>query len=81
MSDAVPVRDAATVVLLGRPSGPDSGSFTQDDAVVSALGDLEAPVLLDVDIGHVPPQLSLVNGALATVSWEPGGGTVEQQLV
>ena len=72
--------DRASVVLLGRTSAPSSGSFTQLDAVRSALGDLPVPVLLDVDLGHVPPQLSLVDGALATVTWEPGGGTVEQRL-
>ncbi|MCW2777872.1 MAG: Peptidase LD-carboxypeptidase [Frankiales bacterium] len=73
--------DAATCVLLGRTSAPASGGFTQDDAVRSALGSLPVPVLLDVDLGHVPPQLSLVDGALATVTWEPGGGTVVQELV
>ena len=29
------------------------------------LGDLDVPVVLDVDCGHVPPHLALVNGALA----------------
>ena len=72
--------DDATAVLLGRTSAPDSRSFTQADAVRSALGDLPVPVLLDVDLGHVPPQLSLVNGAATTVSWEPGGGEVVQRL-
>lgn len=72
--------DAATCVLLGRTSGPDSGGFSQRDAVRSALGDLDVPVLLDVDLGHVPPQLALVDGALATVAWRPGGGTVSQTL-
>ncbi len=72
--------DAATCVLLGRTAAPASGSFTQLDAVRSALGSLEVPVLLDVDLGHVPPQLSLVDGALAAVAWEPGGGSVTQTL-
>ncbi|MCU1693380.1 MAG: mccF [Frankiales bacterium] len=72
--------DAATCVLLGRTSAPASGGFTQLDAVRSALGTLPVPVLLDVDLGHVPPQLSLVDGALATVAWQPGGGSVVQTL-
>ena len=65
----------------GCTSAPGSGSFTQADAVRSALGDLPLPVLLDVDLGHVPPQLSLVNSAPTTVSWEPGGGEVVQRLL
>jgi muramoyltetrapeptide carboxypeptidase LdcA involved in peptidoglycan recycling len=40
---------------------------TQLDAVRSALGDLDVPVVLDVGCGHVPPHLSLVNGAMAEV--------------
>lgn len=72
--------DTATCVLLGRTAAPASGTFTQHDAVRSALGDLEVPVLLDVDLGHVPPQLSLVDGALAVVEWEPGGGRLTQTL-
>ena len=35
------------------------------------------PVLVDVDIGHRPPQLLLVNGALARVQWQAlAGGTL-----
>ena len=59
--------DAACAVLVGRTHAPDADGFTQVDAVRSALGDLDLPVVLDVDCGHVPPHLSLVNGALAEV--------------
>ena len=59
--------DVATAVLVGRTSAPGADGFSQRDAVLSALGDLDLPVVLDVDCGHVPPQLSLVNGALAHV--------------
>lgn len=59
--------DHATAVLIGRTRGPDSDGFTQTDAVRSALGDLGIPVVLDVDCGHVPPHLALVNGARAEV--------------
>ncbi len=50
------------------------------DALNSALGYLTIPILYDVDIGHVPPQLSLVNGAIAKVSFNENGGTLSQQL-
>ena len=59
--------DAANAVLAGRPAGPDSDGFTHRDALVHALSDLPVPVLYDLDLGHVPPQLAIVNGALATV--------------
>ncbi|MEH3987232.1 LD-carboxypeptidase, partial [Klebsiella pneumoniae] len=38
------------------------------------------PVLYDVDIGHIPPQISLVNGADATVFFAENGSWVTQQL-
>lgn len=68
----------ARAVLIGRTTAPDCEGFTQQDAVRSALGDLDVPVVLDVDCGHVPPHLALVNGALAEVVVE---GDVQQSLV
>lgn len=55
----------ANAILVGRTSAPASGSFTQRDAVLDALDDLDVPIVLDLECGHVPPQLPLVNGALA----------------
>ena len=60
--------DAARAVLVGRTAAPDSDGFTQRDAVLSVLGDLDVPVVLDVDCGHPPPHLALVNGALAELA-------------
>lgn len=59
--------EAANAVLIGRTGAPDAEGFTQEDAVASVLGDLDVPVVLDVDCGHVPPHLSLVQGASARV--------------
>ena len=60
--------DHATAILVGRTSAPGSeGGFGQRDAVVDALGMLDVPIVLDVEIGHVPPHLPLLNGALARV--------------
>lgn len=72
--------DAANAVLVGRPAGPGSPHFSQVDALTHALGDLGVPVLYDLDIGHVPPQLALVNGALATVELTRATATLVQQL-
>ena len=59
--------EAATAVLVARTAAPDSEGFSQLDAVRSVLGDLDLPVVLDVDCGHLPPYLALVNGARADV--------------
>lgn len=45
------------------------------------LGDLNLPVVLDFDTGHQPPQLPLVNGALADVRLDGASGSITQHLV
>lgn len=57
----------ANAVLVGRTGAPDIDSLTQHEAVLDALGPLDVPIIADVECGHVPPYLPLVNGALATV--------------
>lgn len=38
-------------------------------------------VLYDADFGHEPPQLPLVNGALAEVVWDAASARITQRLV
>lgn len=73
--------DRAHAVLVGRSAGPSSGHFSQHDALVHALSELAVPVLYDVDLGHIPPQLAIVNGALATVELTPATATLVQRLI
>lgn len=71
----------ANAVLVGRTTAPDSPGYSQRDAVLDALGPLGVPILLDVDCGHVPPHLALVNGGLATLRWSPDGGSSLTQVL
>ncbi|WP_129339766.1 S66 family peptidase [Cellulomonas endophytica] len=73
--------EAASAVLLARTRGPELPGHTHRDAARTALGDLGVPVLTDVDCGHVPPHLALVNGALARVTHTPSVSRIEQHLV
>lgn len=62
--------EGANAVLVGRTQASDSPTLTQHEAVLDALGPLGplgVPILADVDCGHVPPFLPLVNGALGHV--------------
>jgi muramoyltetrapeptide carboxypeptidase LdcA involved in peptidoglycan recycling len=70
----------ANALLIGRSSGPDKNEFTHRDALYSALGNLDIPVFYDLDIGHVPPQMLLVNGASATFTFAPEQKTLCQTL-
>lgn len=69
----------ANAVMIGRTKAEPTDDFTQMDALADALGDLDVPVLYDVDISHVPPQLMVVSGALGTVRYEAGGTAVLTQ--
>ena len=71
----------ANAVLIGRTSAEPGPSLTHDDAVRLALGDLGIPVIVDVDAGHQPPQMPLVNGALAEVVLRGDGAAIRQSLV
>ncbi len=62
--------DHARAILIGRTNAEDHLDMTQREAVLDALGPLNLPVVFDLEIGHVPPHLPLVNGALATVTVE-----------
>ncbi|MFK0237730.1 S66 family peptidase [Streptomyces vinaceus] len=55
--------DTANAILVGRTSAPDANSLTQHQAVLDALGPLNVPIIADVECGHVPPYLPIVNGA------------------
>lgn len=73
--------DGLAGVLLGRTAAPevtDAARLDHAGAVREALGDLPCPVLLDLDIGHRQPQMTLVNGALATCRFEAGTGSLTQ---
>jgi muramoyltetrapeptide carboxypeptidase len=72
--------DDARAVLVGRTTAPDDPRMTQREAVLDALAPLGLPLVLDVEIGHVPPHLPLVNGALATVTVDGDRHEIVQQL-
>ncbi|GCD40450.1 S66 peptidase family protein [Streptomyces paromomycinus] len=72
--------DAANAVLVGRASAPDSASLTQHEAVLDALGPLNVPVIADVECGHVPPYLPIVNGARGRVVHTATRGELTQTL-
>lgn len=70
----------ANAVLIGRTAAPDERTLTQREAVLDALGDLPVPVVLDVECSHVPPLLTLVNGARARVTVDREHQEIEQHL-
>ncbi|MEK5232330.1 S66 peptidase family protein [Lysinibacillus sp. FSL K6-0232] len=66
-------------ILFGRsPANTPVANYTVVDAYHELAEELQIPILYDIDCGHVPPQLTLINGAYAEVEAENGQGTVLQ---
>lgn len=66
--------------IIGRTySAQNVEDFTYFDALNKALGNLNVPVVYDLDIGHQLPQWTLVNGSLATVNFKDGKCVLKQE--
>ena len=68
--------------MLGRSAAPvpdSSSSLTYVEALHAVLDDLPCAVLYDVDIGHMPSQFTLINGAFTHVEFEEGRGSITQR--
>ncbi|QNE77103.1 LD-carboxypeptidase [Streptomyces finlayi] len=72
--------EGANAVLVGRTSAPDASSLSQHEAVLDALGSLGVPLIADVECGHVPPYMPLVNGALGRVIHDSARSELIQTL-
>lgn len=68
--------------LIGRPGcfGEEGMGLDQYRAVYDLLRPLNVPVIMDVDIGHLPPMMPLICGSLAEVSVEGNEITVQMHV-
>lgn len=67
-------------IIYGRPDEySDSADFTLADALAQGLGELNVPVIYNADIGHVPPQMQIINGAYGKVEYKNGGLVINQE--
>ncbi|MBQ0983538.1 LD-carboxypeptidase [Streptomyces sp. F63] len=72
--------DRANAVLVGRTGAPDSSSLSQHEAVLDALGSLGVPIIADLECGHVPPYMPIVNGARGRVVHSSSRSELTQTL-
>lgn len=54
--------------------------LTFNQACIEVLGGLNIPIITNADIGHVPPQLAMVNGAILKITSQNGKGKVKTFL-
>ncbi|MET3729356.1 muramoyltetrapeptide carboxypeptidase LdcA involved in peptidoglycan recycling [Fictibacillus halophilus] len=73
--------DNCSGFLFGRsPANDPVNDYTAEDVYRELADELQIPVIYDVDCGHVPPQITFVNGAFAEVEVKGGRGTVLQHF-
>lgn len=50
--------------------------ISYEEAILSSLSDLEVPIIYESDFGHLPPRMTLINGAYATICYQNGNGSI-----
>lgn len=69
-------------LMFGRSSGNKPfDNYTVEDVYQELAEELQLPVIYDADFGHVPPQMTLINGAFAEVEVSRGKGTLKQSFI
>lgn len=64
--------------IFGRPAMYDIHyDISYEEAIYSVLGEMGVPIILQADIGHKPPQFTMINGAMATVNSRNKVGTIK----
>ena len=68
--------------LIGRPycNGEEFLGLDQYEAVTGILGKYNVPILMDLDIGHIPPAMPLICGSYAKVTSVGNDVEVEMEL-
>lgn len=69
--------------LIGRPGihGQEIMGLDQYEAVLGVLREYQVPVIMDVDLGHLPPMIPLITGSMATVEIAGDRMRLEMKLV
>lgn len=63
--------------IFGRPAMFDiQYDISYEETILTVLGELGLPIIMDADIGHVSPQFTMINGALGLVNSKNKKGTI-----
>lgn len=72
--------EGAQAILVGRTQAKETSAEDQEAVLRRVLGDRGIPVVYGADVGHQPPQWTLIEGALATLHVEDGRGVIHTTL-
>ncbi|MCI5649658.1 MAG: LD-carboxypeptidase [Fusicatenibacter sp.] len=69
--------------LIGRPLcfGQEMMGLNQYDAVLDVISHYGVPVIMDVDLGHLPPMMPLITGSYARVAVEGNDISIEMKCI
>ena len=66
-------------VIVGRVCFQNSNtSMTYEEAFQKIFPNI--PIIMDADIGHIPPKMTIINGSYAHINYSNGKGSIEQFL-
>ena len=68
--------------LIGRPlcHGQEMMGMDQYSAVLKVASRHQVPVIMDADLGHLPPMMPLVTGSLAKLQAKENGLRINMQF-
>ena len=73
--------DYCSGILFGRsPANTPVDEYTVEDVYKELSDELQIPIIYNIDCGHVPPQITFINGAFAEIEINNGKGTVIQHF-
>lgn len=68
-------------ILVGRTAiSKQVWDLDYEETLHKAFDDLNIPVIYDIDVGHLAPQWTMVNGSIAEFTYEEGKGSIVQIL-
>ncbi|MET3683450.1 muramoyltetrapeptide carboxypeptidase LdcA involved in peptidoglycan recycling [Alkalibacillus flavidus] len=71
--------DDCQAIMFGRSAANTPvTNYTVEDIYQELADELQIPIIYDIDCGHLPPQITLVNGAYAEIDVRDGEGRVLQ---
>ncbi|MFD0770060.1 S66 peptidase family protein [Bacillus sp. CGMCC 1.60114] len=73
--------DNCSGILFGRSAAnhPVNG-YTVEDIYKELTNELQIPIIYDIDCGHMPPQITFINGAFAEIEVADGKGVIIQHF-
>ncbi|MDO4926853.1 MAG: hypothetical protein Q3980_14495, partial [Turicibacter sp.] len=74
--------DNCSGILFGRSSANQIvDNYSIEDVYHDLANELNIPIVYDIDCGHVPPQITFVNGSMGEIIVKDGKGIVKQYFI